>query len=159
VRIPFSQKLSLAAVAVLFGTLPAFGEGAKLAYFMFEQTSPNTKTENFIFALINQATIDEARMILSGEIRGKRSVQGTIIKQRVPYNPEWSFHLEPASIAFFEMAIEVCDANVRYVESHLPEVGSDFLPKNHWCPWSSRLIKEVTDQIDLSTGRPLNPLN
>lgn len=43
----------------------------------------------------------------------------------------------------FEMQIEVCDANVTYVEEHLDEVGGGFLPKSFWCPWSSELEAEI----------------
>jgi hypothetical protein len=42
------------------------------------------------------------------------------------------------------MAIEVCDANMMYVEDHLDEAGGAFLPGNHWCPWDSRVTREVT---------------
>ena len=60
-----------------------------------------------------------------------------------PYNPRWSYHLDPASISFFQCAIEVCDASPQYVEEHLSEVGGAFLPGSTWCPWSSRVAEEV----------------
>ena len=51
---------------------------------------------------------------------------GIILKERVKYNPAWSYHLDPTTIEFFDMAMEVCDSNMRYVEEHLHEVGGDF---------------------------------
>jgi hypothetical protein len=47
-------------------------------------------------------------------------------------------------ISFFEMSIEVCDAATGYVEQHLAEVGGAFLPGWRWCPWSSRVMEEVS---------------
>jgi len=50
---------------------------------------------------------------------------------------------------FFELQIEVCDSNVTYVEEHLEEIGGSFLPNSVWCPWSSKLMAEVSE-----TGAP-----
>jgi hypothetical protein len=38
-------------------------------------------------------------------LRGVRAVQGgcTIITSKVPYDPQWSFQLDPKTIGFFEM--------------------------------------------------------
>jgi hypothetical protein len=127
------------------------------AYFAFEQAAPDGETKFFIFKLVEPSKIDEARAILQGTHPEKRSVQGTIVKARAPYNPEWSFHLAPMSIGFFEIQTEVCDANATYVEQHLDEVGGSTLPGNFWCPWSSRLAREVTDRIDPNTERPVLP--
>jgi cytochrome bd-type quinol oxidase subunit 1 len=109
------------------------------AYFVFD--CPPDK-ETFIFKLTDPARIQEARDILNGKST-KKSVMGIIVKQPAQYNPPWSYHLDPQTITFFEIAIEVCDASIQYVEDHLSEVGGSFLPDSRWCPWCSRLIKEV----------------
>jgi hypothetical protein len=113
------------------------------AFFSFEQADPEGVVHEFVFQLDDPAKIAEARSILSDPHPAKRHVMGTVIQSRVPYNSKWSFHLRPDSISFFEMAIEICDANVTYVEAHLDEVGGSFLPKSHWCPWSSLLKREI----------------
>jgi len=113
------------------------------AYFAFEQISPEGELEQFVFRLDDPIRIEEARRILASGEKLKTHVQGTIVQRPVGYNPGWSFHLDPGTIGFFEMQIEVCDANVTYVEAHLEEVGGSLLPKSFWCPWSSRLSKEV----------------
>ncbi len=97
----------------------------------------------FVFELTNQELIDKALRILSGEERDEVHVMGRIIKRQKPYNPQWSYHLDPSTISFFAMAIEVCDATMDYVEDHLDEACGAFLPGCHWCPWSSRLVREV----------------
>ncbi|MBS80718.1 hypothetical protein [Variovorax sp.] len=114
------------------------------AYFAFEQTSPAGDLKQFVFRLDDPAKIDEAHSILAGAEPLRVRVQGIVVKGAADYNPGWSFHLDPKTISFFEMQIEVCDANVTYVEDRLDEVGGAFLPKGVWCPWSSTLAREVT---------------
>jgi len=112
-------------------------------YFVFEQRSPKGDVCEFIFELNDEVKIAEARAILAQSNSTKNHVQGTIIPESAAYNPDWSFHLDPATISFFELQIEVCDANVTYVEEHLDEIGGSTLPRSFWCPWSSRLSREV----------------
>lgn len=99
--------------------------------------------EKFIIELTDEASITHARKILSGEETDTVHVTGVIVKSPAPYNPGWSFHLDPESISFFALAMEVCDAAISYVEEHLDEVGGAFLPGSRWCPWGSRLLREV----------------
>lgn len=112
-------------------------------YFAF--TQPSSPGHEFIIELTDEKTIDHALKILSGEEQSQVHVHGRIIKRTQPYNPRFGFYLDPATINFFDMAIEVCDANMVYVEDHLDEAGGAFLPGNHWCPWDSRLTREVTN--------------
>jgi hypothetical protein len=116
------------------------GEQA-VAYFRFD--SPPA-AETFVFQLIDPVKIQQARDILHGKETRTTHIAGTIVKEPVPYNPPWSYHLAPESIQFFETSIEVCDASIQYVEEHLNEVGGTVLPGNHWCPWGSRLLEEST---------------
>jgi hypothetical protein len=101
-----------------------------------------TEADTFVIALTDPAVIAEARSQAGGQEPVKH-VTGLIVAEAAPYNAPWSFHLDPASIAFAEMSIEVCDAATSYVEEHLAEVGGAFLPGRRWCPWSSRVIAEV----------------
>ncbi|KYG05109.1 calmodulin [Sorangium cellulosum] len=113
-----------------------------MARFAF-QTRGYSDEKEFIFEITDQAKIDEARKILSGEEQFKVHVMGRIVKSRKDYNPDWSFHLDPTTITFFGLAIEICDANTQYVEDHLDEACGAFLPGCHWCPWTSKLTREV----------------
>ncbi|WP_437927813.1 hypothetical protein WMF37_00830 [Sorangium sp. So ce291] len=99
--------------------------------------------KEFIFEITDDAKIAAARNILSGKEQAQVHVMGRIVKRSASYNPGWSFHLDPTTITFFTMAIEVCDASAIYVEDHLDEACGAFLPGCHWCPWSSRLTREV----------------
>jgi len=109
----------------------------------FFNITGSPKERPFIVRLEDQASIDHARRIIGGQEETKVHVQGKIVKGAAPYNPGWGFHLEPASIGFFELAMEVCDADTAYVEEHLAEIDTAFLPGAHWCPWDSRITAEV----------------
>jgi hypothetical protein len=99
--------------------------------------------KEFVFRLTNKDRIAEARRILSGEETMSTHVMGRIRKQRADYNPGWDFYLDPDTISFFTMAIEVCDSSIEYTNDHLDEACGPFLPGCFWCPWSSRLTREV----------------
>ena len=111
------------------------------AYFRFADVD---KKPRFVIKLVDATKIEHARRILTGVEKQRIHVQGTIVKEAASYNPDWSYHLEPESIDFFEIAIEVCDASICYVEGNLDDVGGSTLPNSHWCPWSSRLVDEVS---------------
>jgi uncharacterized protein (TIGR03437 family) len=117
------------------------------AYFVMEV---QPRQDKFIIKLTDPAKIQRAREILSGQQTPATRVKGRIIKEAAPWNPPWSFHLDPASIEFFSLEAEVCDASLGYVESFLSEAGGAFLPNSIWCPWSSRLINEISRPDPLS---------
>ncbi|MCX6817348.1 MAG: hypothetical protein NTU57_00645 [Candidatus Aenigmarchaeota archaeon] len=112
------------------------------AYFKFTD-GHNT----FIFKLTDSKKIQEARAILNGSQTNAIHVSGTIdkksIEKSVDYNSPWNYYLIPATIHFFDNAVEVCDASIQYLEDHLNESCGSFLPNCVWCPWGSKLIEEV----------------
>ncbi|MEU4832614.1 hypothetical protein [Streptosporangium sp. NPDC023615] len=101
-------------------------------------------SERFVIRLTDAKKIEHARRILSGKETAEVHVMGRIVKRTAPYNPAYGFHLDPNTIDFFQMAIEVCDATLSYVEDHLDEACGAFLPGCFYCPWTSRLVAEVT---------------
>ncbi len=114
-------------------------EGA--AYFQI-QAPPGTR--DFVIKLTDPKEIQHARDLVSGTTQDRPHLLGRIVTRPAYYNPGWSFHYEPDTIHFFDVAIEVCDATTQYVEDHLDEAGGAFLPGYVWCPWSSRVIREVS---------------
>jgi hypothetical protein len=86
------------------------------AYFRFTDTNGQPR---FAIQLRDEAKIAHARRILAGEETQRIHIHGRIIKRPVPYNPGWSFHLDPDTIDFFDVAIEVCDSSMQYLEDHL----------------------------------------
>ena len=119
----------------------AIGAASADAYFLF---SSQPAPETFVIRLTEIEKIKHARDLISKRRSDLPHVIGTIAKSPIGYNAPWSYHLDPATINFFDFAIEVCDGSIKYIEEHLSEVGGALLPGNTWCPWSSRLIKEVS---------------
>jgi hypothetical protein len=111
------------------------------AYFEFKGPDPE---DRFVIKLVDSEKIEHARKILRGAETGRTHIAGIIALKKASYNhPDWSYHMKPDSIEFFDVAAEVCDATMRYVEEHLDEVGGAFLPGNRWCPWGSELTREL----------------
>jgi len=110
-------------------------------YFAF--TQPSSPGVEFVIQLNDEERIQKALDILSGKEKDAIHVHGRLVKRQQPYNPRFNFYLDPDTISFFEVAIEVCDANMMYVEDHLDEACGAFLPGCHWCPWDSKLTREV----------------
>ena len=112
------------------------------AYFEFRGSGPD---ELFAILLIDEDKIRHAREILKGADVARRHISGTIVKEKAPYNPRWSYHLAPHTIDFFDVAVETCDASMHRIQKNLDEVGGSFLPNSHWCPWGSELTQELRD--------------
>ncbi|QXJ22762.1 calmodulin-binding protein [Actinomadura graeca] len=137
----FASKLgAVTASAALALTLSPAAHAEEAAAY-FEVT---TYQDRSVIKLTDPAKIEHARGIVNGTEKERVHVVGRILKTPAPYNPGWSFHLNPDTIDFFQVAIEVCDATTSYVEEHLDEAGGAFLPGLVWCPWSSKVIREVT---------------
>ena len=100
--------------------------------------------EIFVIELIEKTKIVHARRILAGTEQKQVHVSGIVVKAPKPYNKAWNFHLSSDSITFFDFSVEVCDASIKYVAEHLDEVGGAFLPAGRWCPWRSRLLREIS---------------
>ena len=133
-RLRGNTSFLVSILAVLFTAVPVCAQQGEPteAYFIFD-CPPNTST--FTIKLTDPQTIQEARNIIATGAR--KMVAGTLIKQPVYYNSQWSYHLDPKSIGFVDFALEVCDANMNYLEANLDTAFPD------WCPWTSRLVKEI----------------
>ncbi|MBE1582115.1 calmodulin-binding protein [Nonomuraea angiospora] len=128
---------ALASVAMLGLACPA--QAAERALFEFTDITG----ERFVVQLTDPEKIAHARELLAGVTSDQPHLIGRIVKRPVPYNPRWSYHYDPNTVSFFDVAIEVCDATIPYVEDHLDEAGGAFLPGLYWCPWTSRLVREL----------------
>ncbi|GAB7050924.1 BP74-related protein [Catenuloplanes indicus] len=135
--------LATAAVMALTGgalAAPTAARAAEAAYF---GVRTHGSYHDLVLKLTDPEKIAKARAILSGEEKNTTHLLGRIKKTPADYNPHYSFHVDPDTVSFFEVAIEVCDATLPYVEDHLDEVGGAFLPGAYFCPWSSQLTGEI----------------
>ncbi|GAA1193276.1 hypothetical protein F4556_000721 [Kitasatospora gansuensis] len=133
--------LALAQPAQAVQAAGATGTTAASSSAFFEFTDG---TDTFVFKLTDSAKIQQARNILSGVETENVGVMGKVVKTPAWYNSPWKYQIAPNSVSFFGMAMEVCDASISYVDTHLNEVGGALLPGSTWCPWQSKLTREVT---------------
>ncbi|MEU1470963.1 calmodulin-binding protein [Streptomyces sp. NPDC005761] len=109
------------------------------AYFVMTDVTQ----KEFVLKLTEADDIEHARDLLSGKTSEKPHVLTRVLKREAYHNPGWSYQNDPERTEFFDVAIEVCDATIPYVEDHLDEAGGAFLPGLYWCDWTSRLIREL----------------
>jgi len=136
------HRLAAASLVVAFIVLLAAAAASarrEAAYFVFDYPPG---PEEFVIKLTDPVRIAKARRIVAGE-EPALHVMGKVVGGRARWNRRWHFRLAPRSIEFFELAVEVCDAGIAYVEEHRRAVGGAFLPGRIWCPWGSRLLREV----------------
>ncbi|MFI0405137.1 calmodulin-binding protein [Actinomadura sp. 3N508] len=134
-----AAAVAVAVVAPLTVATATPASADPAAYFVFTDIT----NQQAVLKLTDPAKIQHARELVSGETVDRPHVFGRIIKRQADYNPRWSYHYDPYTVDFFDYAIEVCDATIPYVEDHLDEAGGAFLPGLMWCPWTSRLIREI----------------
>ncbi len=88
--------------------------------------------ETFKVELITPELVDHAEQLLAGEeIAG--IPLGTVVRDDPGVNAPWSWHIDPATLEFADMTIEVCDGLPSFVEDGT--VTSD-----QYCPWSAKVI-------------------
>lgn len=136
------RLLRWTTTAALLGllTAPLPVEAGSAAFFLMDGP-PHPET--FVVKLKDPEKIDHARRVLAGEETLAVHVMGKVHRRGKPWNAPWNYRLVPRTVQFFELAIEVCDSAIGYVEEHLDEVGGAFLPGRMWCPWGSRLLEEI----------------
>lgn len=88
--------------------------------------------EEFTVELTTPELVDHAERLLAGEQIATIPV-GTVIRDDPGVNAPWSWHLDPASVEFADVTIEVCDGLPSSVEDGT--VTSDT-----YCPWSAEII-------------------
>ncbi|HUA80463.1 MAG TPA: hypothetical protein VL997_08840 [Dyella sp.] len=141
----------------------AFSAAAQTRYFSFVTPDDGRKSTSrhpeeigqvlteFVIAVDDPATIRHIVGILDGTYLGRAvHIKGLVVKDRADYNKSWSYYLDPASIELFDTQPEECDATASMVEQNLDQVGGSFLPGGIWCPWSSKLLREVPASLGQS---------
>lgn len=100
----------------------------------------------FVIAVNNPVVVRQIERILANETWPGDAVhvKGKVVRGRVAYNEEYPFHLDSDSIELFAASNEECEATSLKVEEDLHLVGTPaFLASGIWCPWSSRLVREI----------------
>lgn len=156
------RKLAVSAVAITLcaGAFHSAAHAQETHYFAFVTSGPGDNPDDtvgngkltyapheFVIAVSKPSIVEQMQAILIDNYVGRSvHVMGQIERGRKDYNQEWPYHLVPESIELFSNTTEVCDATSFQVEDHLDLVDtpdSGFLPGGIWCPWTSRLVREV----------------
>ena len=66
-------------------------------------------------------------------------IGGIVLRGRAPYNEAWNFFIMPGSAFLFDSNPEACNVSPMDLEDRIDELG----PMLAWCPWTSRLVREV----------------
>lgn len=87
--------------------------------------------EQFVVRISDPATIQLAEDNRLG--RNQRFPLGTLRSGNGSFNAPWTWHLDPGSVRFVEVAIELCDGRPSYVETHQADYPT-------YCPWGGRVV-------------------
>jgi hypothetical protein len=88
--------------------------------------------EQYKIELATPELVDHAQRLLDGESLPAIPL-GTVVRNAPGVNAPWSWHIDPATLEFAAVTIEVCDGIPSYVEDGI--VTSD-----QFCPWSAKVI-------------------
>ncbi len=88
--------------------------------------------ETFKVELATPELEAHARALLAGEDVAAIPL-GTVVRDSPGPNAPWSWHIDPATLEFADVTIEVCDGLPSYVEDRT--VTSD-----SYCPWSAKVV-------------------
>ncbi len=88
--------------------------------------------ETYKIELTTPELQEHAQQLLDGEdVAGIPN--GVVVRDDPGVNAPWSWHIDPSTLEFAELTIEVCDGLPSYVEDGT--VTSD-----HYCPWSAKIV-------------------
>lgn len=96
--------------------------------------------EEYRIELTDPADIAVARALLAGE-KAPRIPNGIVVRGEPSVNVGYTWHIDPASIEFADVATEVCDGLPSFVERN--EVTSD-----RYCPWAAEVIAIDERQVN-----------
>ena len=95
--------------------------------------------ERFRILLVDPQATQLAERILAGE-EPQKIVIGDLRCGSGNFNGPWNWHLEPATVGFADVTIELCDGCPSFVETEL-EYWLDTVRR--YCPWSAELLRRV----------------
>ena len=88
--------------------------------------------ETYKVELATTELVEHAEALLAGE-QVAAIPNGTVVRDDPGVNAPWSWHIDPASLEFADMTIEVCDGLPSYVED-----GT--ITSDRFCPWSAEIV-------------------
>ena len=94
--------------------------------------------ETFNIRLIDTAAIQEAERLL--DTGASRNAVGQLVRGDGGFNAPYTWHLDPATVEFADMTIELCDGLPSFVEDDL-DYWIDTV--GQYCPWGVTVVARV----------------
>jgi hypothetical protein len=88
--------------------------------------------EQYRIELTDPADIEIARRLLAGQ-EAPSIPNGLVVRGDPSVNTGYTWHIDPASVDFADVTIEVCDGKPSDVENHA-------ITSDRYCPWSAKVI-------------------
>lgn len=88
--------------------------------------------ETYKIELATPELVAHAEALLAGEPVASIPL-GRVVRDDPGVNAPWSWHIDPATLQFADITIEVCDGLPSYVED-----GTVTSPD--YCPWSAKIV-------------------
>jgi len=89
-------------------------------------------SETYKIELATPELVQHAKDLMAGK-PGAAIPLGTVVRDDPGVNAPWSWHIDPATLEFADMTIEVCDGLPSYVEDRT-------VTSEQYCPWSAKVI-------------------
>jgi hypothetical protein len=88
--------------------------------------------EEYKIRLTDPADIDIARQLLAGE-EAPSIPNGIVVRGEADVNEGYTWHIDPESVEFADLTVEVCDGRPSDVEQNL-------ITSDRYCPWDATVI-------------------
>ena len=120
-------RMGILGVALLAAACDSATDPSSFADFVVDVAG-----ERFVVRTSDEETIRLAEDNRLG--RNNRFPIGALRQGDGGFNAPWTWHLDPESVRFVEVAIELCDGRPSYVETHQADYAT-------YCPWGARVIE------------------
>lgn len=113
-------------------------EGAIFAVRACQGSGVAPSGETFHVRITDPDVIEEAERLIESE--EQRIISAPLRRGDGGFNEPWSWHLDPDSVEFADLTIELCDGCPHMIEEDLDYwIGT----VGRYCPWSTELVARV----------------
>jgi hypothetical protein len=94
--------------------------------------------EHFQALIADPEVIQEAEQLIGAQ--EQRLIIGELRRGNGGFNAPWSWHMDPQTVHFADVTMELCDAC-----PHMVEEGLDYWldTVGNFCPWTTRVVERV----------------
>lgn len=124
--------IAVVTLAVAFSGVVVLALGVSSASHRNPIATFQVVDEQYKIELATAELVEHAEALLDGEAVASIP-NGVVVRDDPGPNAPWSWHIDPATLEFADMTIEVCDGLPSHVEDGV--VTSD-----RYCPWSAEII-------------------